>query len=260
MAELAPQSQHPPAVIQPDWPAPKRVRALVTTRQGGVSKPPFESWNMGDHVQDDEDAVAHNRKLLNPFLPKNSQVCWLQQVHGVELVEATSENLLAQADASHSQTLNQACAIMTADCLPVLLCDLDGTQVAAAHAGWRGLANGVLLKTLASFDRADKVIAWMGPAISQAHFEVGQEVKEAFADYPQAFVPSGRDGHFLADLYEITRQQLLNAGINAVYGGEYCSYKQDELWFSYRRATHQGIDKSATGRMVSCIWLQDLAD
>lgn len=244
------------AIVQPDWPAPKEVKALVTTRKGGVSKPPYVSWNMGDHVQDEVDSVVQNRKLLNQFLPQGSHICWLQQVHGVDLVEASPANLQVQADASYAQIAKQVCAVMTADCLPVLFCDLDGTQVASAHAGWRGLVNGVLLKTLAKFDRADNVIAWMGPAISQAHFEVGQEVKEAFAEYPQAIMPSERDGHFLIDLYEVARQQLLNAGINAVYGGQYCSYEQEDLWFSYRRATHQQVDQSATGRMVSCIWLE----
>jgi len=256
MSESVPKERLAPKIIQPDWPAPKRVRALVTTRQGGVSQAPFDSWNMGGHVQDDQDAVAQNRQLLNQFLPNNSQVCWLQQVHGVELIEATSENLQAQADASYSKASNQVCVIMTADCLPVLFCDLEGTQVAAAHAGWRGLADSVLLKTLSSFDQTENVIAWMGPAISKAHFEVGQEVKEAFADYPEAFVSSERQGYFLADLYAIARQQLLNAGIKAVYGGEFCSYEQEDLWFSYRRATHQKVDQSATGRMASCIWLE----
>lgn len=249
-----------PIIIEPDWPAPANIKALVSTRQGGVSLAPYDSWNMGDHVADELVSVAQNRALLNEFLPANSNVCWLQQIHGVEVVEADQTHLMAKADASVSQQTGQVCAIMTADCLPVLFCDLQGRQVGAAHAGWRGLANGVLLNTLASFSDAGQVIAWLGPGISQKHFEVGQQVFDAFSQYPQAFIPSEKPQHYYADLYQIARQQLLAAGISAVYGGEYCSYSDTDdqgqtQWFSYRRATHQGIANSATGRMVSCIWL-----
>jgi YfiH family protein len=237
--------------LTPQWPASARVKSCVTTRAGGVSAGPFASLNLGDHVGDDPVAVAKNRQRLVSLL--GCRPAWLSQVHGVAVAEASPE-LLLEADASWSATPGAACAIMTADCLPALFCDRAGTRVAAAHAGWRGLAAGVLEATLDALALpADQVLVWLGPAIGAQAFEVGAEVREAFvAQHPQAaeaFRPSLNAGKFMADIYQLARIRLAARGVTAVYGGDFCTYN-DPRFYSYRRSAQ-------TGRFASLIWLGD---
>lgn len=237
------------AWLTPDWPAPARVKACVTTRAGGVSQAPFDSFNLGAHVGDDADAVAANRHSLIARL--DCQPAWLQQVHGI-VVAAANPAVVAEADANWTATPGIACTVMTADCLPALFCDRAGTRVAAAHAGWRGLVNGVLEATLdAMAVPASDVLVWLGPAIGPQAFEVGPEVREAFmavqADAEHAFVPSGNPGKYLADIYQLARLRLAARGVTAVYGGGFCTVT-DPRFFSYRRAAR-------TGRFASLVWL-----
>ncbi|NUT89469.1 peptidoglycan editing factor PgeF [Pseudomonas corrugata] len=234
----------------PDWPAPAWVKACVTTRAGGVSVAPFDSLNLGDHVDDDPTAVTENRRRLTEQFA--IRPAWLQQVHGIAVVEADPTQV-ATADASWTATPGIACTAMTADCLPVLFCNRAGTRVAAAHAGWRGLANGVLEATLDSLATpADEILAWLGPAIGPQAFEVGPEVREAFiAQLPQAvqaFVPSHNAGKFLADIYALARLRLAARGVSAVYGGGLCTVT-DPRFFSYRRSPR-------TGRFASLVWIE----
>jgi YfiH family protein len=235
--------------LMPQWPAPAKVKICVTTRSGGVSVSPFDSLNLGEHVGDDPQAVAKNRQRLVSLL--GCKPAWLQQVHGVKVVEA-SPALVHEADASWTGKPGVTCAVMTADCLPVLFCDRAGTRVAAAHAGWRGLAAGVLEATLEKLAvPADQVLVWLGPAIGPQAFEVGAEVREAFvAQHRQAtaaFQPSANPGKFMADIYQLARIRLAACGVDAVYGGDFCTYS-DPRFFSYRRSVQ-------TGRFASLIWL-----
>ena len=234
----------------PDWPAPAQVKACVTTRAGGVSLAPFDSLNLGDHVEDSPEAVLENRRRLTAAFA--IQPAWLRQVHGVVVVEA-DPGRIAEADGSWTGTPGIACTAMTADCLPALFCNKSGTRVAAAHAGWRGLAAGVLEAAADSLDAAPAdVLVWLGPAIGPKAFEVGPEVREAFMQqHPQtaqAFVPSHNPGKFLADIYQLARLRLAARGITAVYGGGLCTVT-DPRFFSYRRSPR-------TGRFASLIWLE----
>lgn len=234
----------------PDWPAPAGVKACVTTRTGGVSLAPFDSLNLGDHVEDSPEAVLENRRRLTAAFA--IQPAWLRQVHGVVVVEA-DPGRIAEADGSWTGTPGIACTAMTADCLPALFCNKSGTRVAAAHAGWRGLAAGVLEAAADSLDAAPAdVLVWLGPAIGPKAFEVGPEVREAFMQqHPQtaqAFVPSHNPGKFLADIYQLARLRLAARGITAVYGGVLCTVT-DPRFFSYRRSPR-------TGRFASLIWLE----
>ena len=235
--------------LTPDWPAPASVRACVTTREGGVSEAPFDSLNLGDHVDDRPEAVAENRRRLTDHF--SIKPAWLQQVHGIAVAQA-DPGLVATADASWTATPGIACAAMTADCLPALFCDRAGTRVAAAHAGWRGLAAGVLEATLDTLDvPAEDVLVWLGPAIGPKAFEVGPEVREVFINQlpeaAEAFVPSDNAGRFMADIYMLARLRLAERGVTAVYGGGFCTVT-DPRFFSYRRA-------SRTGRFASLVWL-----
>lgn len=236
-------------LIFPDWPAPAQVKTLQTTRLGGVSVAPYDSFNLGDHVGDAPLAVMHNRMLLNTLLP--SEPVWLEQVHGTLVAYADHANCLPQADACIARHRAAVCVVMTADCLPVLLCDQQGSVVGAAHAGWKGLAAGVIEATVQAMNVAPQnLMAWLGPAISQDAFEVGDEVRAAFiAAQPQAvsaFI-SGQHGKWLADLYTLTRLRLNALDITQIYGGDYCTYREREHFFSYRR---DGV----TGRMGTFIW------
>lgn len=245
-----------PSLLRPDWPAPARVAALVSTRNGGVGAEPFDSFNLAGHVGDDPTVVAANRRLLLEAAPGLAAIGWLEQVHGIEVVCADAARTPV-ADALFSREQGLGCAVLTADCLPVLFCDRAGTQVAAAHAGWRGLCAGILERTAATFAEPATVMAWLGPAIGPRHFEVGPEVRDRFlaaaareqhAATDACFVPSGRSTHFHADLYALARLRLAAAGITDVFGGGFCTFADDERWFSYRRA-------ATTGRMASLIYL-----
>lgn len=221
----------------------------MTTRSGGVSLAPFDSCNLAQHVADDPQAVLKNRQRLVSLL--GCKPAWLQQVHGVAVVEA-SPALVLEADASWTSKPGVACTVMTADCLPVLFCDRAGSRVAAAHAGWRGLAAGVLEATLDKLAvPADQVLVWLGPAIGPQAFEVGAEVRDAFvaqhAQATAAFQPSVNAGKFMADIYQLARIRLAVRGIDAVYGGDFCTVS-DPRFFSYRRSAQ-------TGRFASLIWL-----
>lgn len=241
-------------IIKPDWPAPAAVQALVTTRAGGVSLPPYDSLNLGDHVGDDPVAVVLNRQRLRALLPAEPR--WLKQVHGTVVAKADMIVEPVEADAAVSFTAGMVCAVLTADCLPVLFCDRQGTRVAAAHAGWRGLAAGVLEAAAAAMQcPSSDILAWLGPAIGPQAFEVGEEVREAFVrDLPaaaRAFAPR-QSGKWLADIYELARLRLARAGVREVYGGGLCTYSDSERFYSYRR------DK-ATGRMAALVWLGEPA-
>ncbi len=235
-----------------DWPAPANVRAISTDRQGGHSASPYDSLNLGTHVGDEVGAVARNRTALAEQAGLPREPVWLEQVHGTRVLTLPIASAPPPADASYTETPGQVCTVMTADCLPVLFCDRQGREVAAAHAGWRGLVDGVLEATLSQF-RAPRsaILAWMGPAIGPAAFEVGGEVRERFiAQDPAAataFV-ARPDGKYLADLYTLARQRLSRAGVTQVYGGEHCTYSEPERFFSYRR-------DGQTGRQASLIWI-----
>ncbi|MDB5800430.1 MAG: hypothetical protein JWL63_1369 [Rhodocyclales bacterium] len=239
------------STITPDWSAPPNVKAFVTTRHGGVSAGPYQSLNLGDHVGDAVQDVAENRRRLSSLLPAAPR--WLRQVHGVKVCHADNACGDDTADAVLARQADVVCAIMTADCLPVLLTDRAGSVVAVAHAGWRGLCDGVLEACVASMQAAPaELIAWLGPAIGPAHFEVGPEVREAFlhhsAEAAMAFRP-GKADRWMADIFLLARQRLSAAGVpaTAISGGDLCTVSDADRFFSYRR---DGI----TGRMASLIW------
>jgi hypothetical protein len=239
----------------PDWEIPANVRALQTTRIGGVSHAPWNSFNLGDHVGDAPDAVAANRALLRAGLPGDP--FWLTQVHGTVAVDVDKGQKINQGDAAYSRQPGNVCAVMTADCLPVLFCDRQGSVVAAAHAGWRGLLAGVLESAVGAMQAApDDILAWLGPAIGPVRFEVGREVRDAFvAGAPAAslaFKPRADDSKWLCDIYLLAQQRLQRMGITAISGGEACTVSDGDRFFSYRR---DGV----TGRMASLIWLERTA-
>ena len=247
-----------PLLIEPDWPAPANVKALQTTRLGGVSLGSYESLNLGGHVADNELHVEQNRRRLAEHLP--NPPLWLQQIHGTAVVNELQALNQPEADGAYTKEVNQVCAVMTADCLPVLFCNESGTQVAAVHAGWRGLAAGILEKTLNTFDCVNEtILVWLGPAIGPSAFEVGLPVYEAFcqgqAEALDCFKKLKNEGvqgedKWHADLYSLARLRLKKAGIQQIYGGEECTFTNEAHFFSYRR-------DGETGRMATCIWLQE---
>ncbi|MCG9052455.1 peptidoglycan editing factor PgeF [Laribacter hongkongensis] len=236
------------------WPAPARVRTLVTTRDGGVSLAPYASLNLGQHVGDDPAAVAENRARLRACLP--AEPFWLNQVHGIGVQEACADapDVPPDADAGFTRQPGVVCAVMTADCLPVLLADRSGSVVAAAHAGWRGLCNGIIEATIARMAvPANDILAWLGPAIGPDAFEVGPEVRAAFMAHDPTAASAFTaipDGKYLADIYLLARQRLNACGVTEVHGGDACTVTERERYFSYRR-------DGRTGRMASLIWLAD---
>ncbi|HKS33072.1 MAG TPA: purine nucleoside phosphorylase YfiH [Enterobacteriaceae bacterium] len=239
-------------LIVPQWPLPEGVAACSSTRIGGVSLAPYDSLNLGAHCGDNPEHVEENRRRLFAAGALPSNPVWLEQVHGTNVLSLDGGPYDSKrADASYSRTPGTVCAVMTADCLPVLFCNLSGTEVAAAHAGWRGLCEGVLEETVSRFsDKPGNILAWLGPAIGPTAFEVGPEVRDAFmAKDPQSATAFYLQGEkYSADLYQLARQRLANAGVEQVYGGEHCTFSQPEDFFSYRR------DKT-TGRLASFIWL-----
>ena len=241
-----------PETLIPVWPAPPGVRALQTLRSGGCSVAPWDSFNLGDHVGDASECVAANRAQLCQLVP--APPLWLHQVHGNVAVNAENGIDFVAADASFTRRQGVVCAVMTADCLPVLFCNRAGNVVAAAHAGWRGLLAGVLEQTVSSMAvPPEDLLAWLGPAIGPACFEVGEEVRVAFlresAETETAFVARGR-GKWLADIYQLARQRLKRCGVFAISGGDACTVNEKAHYFSYRR---DGV----TGRMASLIWLEE---
>ena len=238
-------------LIRPDWPAPAGVAACATTRVGGVSKGPWTGLNLAMHVDDDPAAVSENRSRLSRALGLPGEPRWLEQVHGTRVVQPGDAGTCA--DACFEDRAGRVCVVMTADCLPVLFCNKDGTRVAAAHAGWRGLLNGVLEQTTVGFgDRPGDLLAWLGPAIGPDAFEVGDEVRSAFVEQHASAATcfaAARAGHWMADLYRLARQRLSRLGIESVYGGDRCTFSEPVHFYSYRR---DGV----TGRMASLIWLK----
>lgn len=239
----------PEQMIVPDWSAPPGVHALQTTRQGGFSQARYDSLNLGMHVGDDPLAVAANRNLLNSHVP--SEPVWLEQVHGTEVVLAEAAGCRPVADSCIARRKNAVCVVMTADCLPVLLCDQAGTVIGIAHAGWRGLADGVIEATVEAMEEpGEKLIAWLGPAIGPKAFEIGSEVRETFlSEHPDAataFTPHAEK--YLADIYLLARQRLQALGVTQIHGGNFCTHTDRERFFSYRR-------DGQTGRMATMIWM-----
>ena len=237
--------------IYPDWPAPSLVKSLVTTRACGVSKGAYEGLNLGDHVGDSQVDVTQNRTVLREQLPADPQ--WLKQVHGntVAYVDHLKEQV--EADAAIAKRPNNVCAVLTADCMPVLFCASDASVVGAAHAGWRGLSAGVLEQTVAEMEyKPERMLAWLGPAIGPQAYEVGDEIRRVFVnDMPAAaaaFKGIGA-GKWLADIYALARLRLERIGITQIYGGNFCTYNEPERFYSFRR---DGL----TGRMASLIWIE----
>ena len=242
-------------IIRPDWPAPPGIRAASTLRVGGASSGPFASLNLGLHVGDDPDCVRENRRILAKDLALPSAPSWLNQVHGNRCIAAGFTGT-PEADASWTDRPGIVCAVMTADCLPILMCKRDGSAVAAVHAGWKGLANGVIDATLATLNSTD-ILAWLGPAIGPDGFEVGAEVRDIFVNQDLALTAAFRaqpGNRFLADIYRIGRATLTRLGVSPdnIHGGGWCTHGQAAEFFSYRR---DGV----TGRMASLIWRESTA-
>lgn len=247
---MSPQLETDSDWIRPDWPAPPRVQALITTRDGGHSSGAYRSLNLGDHVNDSAEAVAANRARLRALLP--AEPAWLKQLHGTRVIEADAGTAPAEADASFARSPGTVCAVLVADCLPVLLADRQGSVVAAAHAGWRGLAAGVIENTIEAMARPpEQLMAFLGPAIGPDAFEVGQDVYQAFVTRDpraaSAFRPHVH-GKWMADLFQLARQRLAAAGVGTIHGGGLCTFADPRRFFSHRR------DK-ITGRMAALVWL-----
>jgi len=242
--------------IIPSWPAPRNILAFTTVRQGGVSKPPFDSFNLAQHVQDDPIDIAKNREILKTKANLPNDPFWLNQVHGIEVVTVGDYSIpypLLEADASVAFQPNQVSVVLTADCLPVLLCNKQGTCISAVHAGWRGLSKGVIEAAVLKMACDPKdLLVWLGPGIGPSAFEVGEEVLLAFKNSPQgdtavdsAFKKNDKDRWF-ADLYQLARFRLSRLGVKDVYGGEFCTYSDPERFYSARRS-------KITGRMATVI-------
>jgi len=247
-----------PIYIKPDWPAPTHVKSLITTRFGGFSAPPYDSFNLANHVGDRPANVIANRQQLCAEI--GHSVRWLSQVHGTEVIDLSNAfRVSPQVDGATTSCFGQVCAVLTADCLPLLMCDRTGSKVAAIHAGWKGLAAGIIGAACREFDASvQQLLVYLGPAISQQRFEVGGDVIEAFeqAEIERRFVEpvtrafrsiEGKPGKYCADLYRLARSELQGLGVQSIYGGNFCTYAE-ERFYSYRR---QGV----TGRMASLIWL-----
>ncbi len=240
--------------ITPHWPAPENVACISTSRYGGFSRGKYSSLNLAAHVGDEARCVKKNRTLLVNELQLSGEPTWLNQQHGntaIRLTASTEDNV--QADAAYTMETGIVCAILTADCLPVLLCNRHGSCVAAVHAGWRGLLKGVLENALNVLPvDVSQLICWLGPAIGPCKFEVGEAVRQKFIDrdkrHQKAFRP-GRPGKYAVDIYQISRNILVTHGVRAIFGGEHCTYTENERFFSYRR---DGV----TGRMATMIWLK----
>jgi hypothetical protein len=239
--------------IKPDWPAPHNVRAYTTLRHGGVSQKPYDHFNLANHVGDLQESVLQNRLILREKLQLPNEPIWIEQTHSIIAVPASEKNRYQEADAAFSNESNQVCVVLTADCLPILLCNQTGTKIAAIHAGWRGLLNGVIESTLSGLNSPNETwLAWLGPAISQKNYEVGHEVRDAFLKHDPAaetaFIPSP-NARWLANLYALASMRLQNLDISAIYGGEFCTFANSDHFYSYRR------DGNKTGRMATLIWI-----
>ena len=238
--------------LLPDWPAPSNIKALTTYRHGGYGQAPYESFNLASHVDDNPEIVEANRAHLIKQAKLPTSPLWLQQTHSTIVIDSQNWYIDIVADGLYSSLPNHVCSVLTADCLPILLCDKTGTQVAAVHAGWRGLANGIVEQAISHFDcSGDDILVWLGPAIGPNCFEVGHDVVSAFVDHDSeasnAFQQTDPD-HFLADIYQLARLRLHRLGIHDVFGGTHCTVSESEQFFSYRR-------ENITGRMATLIWI-----
>ena len=235
--------------LQPDWPVPANVHAATTLRTGGVSQGEFASLNPATHVGDDPDEVSQNRQNIKTMLDLPSEPVWLNQTHSNRVIKAEITGTLPQADASYTDQSGVVCVVMTADCLPLLVCSADGAEIAAIHAGWRGLLEGVIDNTIAVLQSRD-LLVWLGPAIGPERFEAGDEVRAAYvaksAEYASAFKQQNED-KWLADIYQLARINLAYLGVDKIYGGGLCTVTDHERFYSFRR------DK-VTGRMATLIW------
>ena len=251
-----------PKIISPNWPAPSTIRAFTTTRAGGVSKGAYSSFNLAMHVQDQPQRVASNRKILRETFNLPAEPSWISQVHGTHVLLADGVCSSEKADGSYTRAAGVVCAVLTADCLPMLLCDLQGIRVAAVHVGWRGLAAGIVEVAVNALDSAPQnILVWFGPAIGPRAFEVGHEVYQTFVkqdpEAESAFIAFRRiagknmgsniKGKWMANIYQLATLRLEKMGISAIYGGEHCTYSEADEFYSFRRDGN-------TGRMASLIW------
>lgn len=239
-------------IIKPNWPAPRNIKAFSTTRKGGVSLAPCDTLNLALHVNDDESNVLHNRLLIQAETEHPTNPHWLTQTHSDQIIAYNDKKLAENADGVFAKKINQACVVMTADCLPVLLASKSGDFVAAIHAGWRGLADGILIKGAKKYSNTNELLAWVGPAISQKHFQVGQDVHDVFVNSNNRlgeYFENDSKGKYLCDFAGIAESQLVELGIT-VYKSELCTYSNSQEFFSYRR-------DGDTGRMASMIWIEE---
>ncbi len=244
--------------LEPDWPQPESIGTIITTRSGGVSEAPYDSLNLAMHVADDPSHVSQNRKAVSECCGVSTdtyQWQWMEQVHSANVATINSAIDPPAADGLRTTQKGIVCCVLTADCLPVLICNNAGTEVAVAHGGWRGLAGGILTNMLDSMQSMPEMLmVWLGPAIGPCHFEVGADVREQFlggdlgGEVEQHFEPKPA-GKFMVDLYGIAKSQLSSLGVKQIYGGEYCTYRDSDLFFSYRR-------EGETGRMLSAIYIK----
>lgn len=246
-------------IIEPTWPAPPTVRALTTTRWGGKSVAPYADFNLAAHVGDNADHVLQNRLILQQELNLPDSPYWLDQTHSNTVLKLSPhhQGKAPQADGAYTTVQNRICAVLTGDCLPILLCNQEGTEVAAIHTGWRGCATGILANAVACFKSpANELLAWLGPAIGPEAYEVGQDLFDTFVEQnplmASAFEPQPNQ-KYLANLYQLATLTLASAGVKAVYGGDYCTYSDNKSFFSYRR------EGGITGRMATLIWIGDQA-
>ncbi len=254
-------------LLKPGWPAPVNVHAWVTSRESvgntlSRKHTAFDAFNLAQHVGDSPATVATNRDVLKAWLGVK-RMQWLEQVHGVEVfdVDENEGSALPQADAIYCQQTDIACAILTADCLPVIFCSEDGKEIAVAHAGWRGLAHGILQQTLKKFNAPRcRIMAWLGPAIGACHFQVGEEVKQAFNDenpaFAACFTPSKRKGyeavaHWNADLFQLARLILLDSGLRSIFGGGICTYCENQHFYSYRYCNERNQQSGRFATLIS---------
>lgn len=238
--------------IDADWPAPPGIQAGTTLRSHGHSLSPYASFNLAEHVGDDPDKVQANRTQLVEQLALPSQPVWLRQVHGKQLLDADKIDVgKIEADGAFTTSKGVVCGVLTADCLPLLMCDRQASCIAAIHVGWRGMAMGIIEQAIQVFSRSADVMAWLGPAIGPLAYEVGDQVRDTFVRQDpraEAAFQSSVEGKWRADLYALARQRLTDKGVDEIYGGGYCTCQDSVSFYSYRR---DGI----TGRMASLIWM-----
>ena len=235
-----------------NWPAPKHVRAGTSIRFGGVSHSPYNDLNLALHVGDKPDNVTKNRKILSNYLKLQSEPVWLEQTHGSNIISIDTEPKYLVADGSHTSKKNKVCTIMTADCVPVLLCNTDGEKIAAIHAGWKGICQGIIENAIKEFPESESILAWIGPCISSEHYEVGKDVYEGCLNRSALLKCAFNQinaNHWYCDLVNIVKIILNNSGVGAIYESNLCTYKMDKLFYSYRRDGN-------TGRTASMIWME----